>query len=323
MTFEEFRDWALESTRAAARRWEKPDNPETQILLAVDDYGARHLIPVPPIYLKEERGHVYWLRTLPVIANNRSLRFLAYRASTWGTVDPTFADAPVDDPSRFELLTLNVAGKDRYEIWSATIVRLSEGLPTISEWKGHTSQQYEFRGAIPKHLRAALDGRQGLRGPTMPAADMVLSPLDLPDDFFLFEDRSGPVDKALNATLSSYHAVNAPRTPWVQSISQAMVFPSSAAAEEETHGQAQVLVEDANPEFDGPPLGDESHYFGGMFNGSHVHRFTVNWRYAEAFCQLTLTGPPGHWTRAQVFEYVARQDRRARVALSSMRLAVK
>jgi hypothetical protein len=76
-------------------------------------------------------------------------------------------------------------------------------------------------------------------------------------------------------------------------------------------------MEDANLEFEGPGLADECHYFGGAFNGRQIRRYTAHWRYAEVFCQMTLTGPKGHWKKGQLFEYALRQDRRARAAIDS------
>jgi len=61
VTFEDFRRWALDRSLQAARRWEEPHEDEFQVLLGLDDYRAFHVVPVPPIYLKKDRGHVYWL----------------------------------------------------------------------------------------------------------------------------------------------------------------------------------------------------------------------------------------------------------------------
>lgn len=286
------------------------------MLLAVDDYGAHHRIPAPPFYVNLEQGHVYWLRTLPQIARSRSLKQVAYRTLAWAT-NPKYVDQPADDPTRQELLMLHIAEKSRYEVWRAPIRRPASGPPGLDDWTLHASDPAGLGGALPKTIRASLNCRQGQRGPTMPAADMVMSPWDVPDDFVPLEPACGPIDKALDHTLSSYEVGYGPKLPGVLIISQALVFPSTAAAKDEARGETEALTQDANPEFDGPQLADETHYFAGALNGSHIHRFTAHWRYADIFCQLTLTGPPRHYTKEQLFKYASRQDRRARAALDS------
>ena len=61
VTFEDFRQWALERSTRAARRWEDPYDDEMQVLLGQDDYGATHIVAVPPFFSIQERGHVSWL----------------------------------------------------------------------------------------------------------------------------------------------------------------------------------------------------------------------------------------------------------------------
>lgn len=315
MAFEDFRQWALESSRAAAFRWEEPDDDEIQVLLALDDYGAHHVIPVPPFYLKLERGHVYWLRTLPNIASNRSLVRLAYRTSAWASTDPKYADQPVDDPKRLEMLMLHIAEKGRYEVWNAEIRRSTAGLPSIREWKIQATDKEGLSGALPKHIRAAVDSWQDRRGPTMPAADMVLGPWDVPDDFLPLEQASGPLGHPDNPTLSSYVAVYRPEKPGPIIVSQTLVFPTGDGARHHVAGAVQALVETGNRELDGIQIGDESHYFSGQLDAGRLNRWTALWRYADVFCEVGIAGPPGRYTKSQLDEYAQKQDRRARAAL--------
>jgi hypothetical protein len=98
---------------------------------------------------------------------------VAYRTSAWSSYNPKYVDKPVDDPDRQELLMLHIAEKSRYEVWTAPIRRSASGLPRLDDWTRHASDPDGLGGALPKHIRAALDNRRGQRGPTMPAADLV------------------------------------------------------------------------------------------------------------------------------------------------------
>ena len=312
MTFEDFRRWALDSSRGAALRWEEPDDDQAKMLLAADDYDAYHVIPVPPLYLRLERGHVHWLAgALPDIVGNRSLHRLAFRTSAWASADPKYIDQPVDDPHRTELLMLHIAEKGRYEAWHAPLSRSRSGLPGIGEWELYATDHDGLGGALPKRIRVALDGRGGARGPTMPAADMVLGAWDVPPDYIPLPSSCGPLDYARDNTSSSYIAVFRPESPGPVILSQALVFPQRDAPPGHLEGSKEVLVSTGNEEFDGPPLGEESHYFKGKLEGDRLYRHTALWRSATVLCELALAGPPGTFKAADLHDYAAVQARRA------------
>ncbi len=249
MTFEDFRRWALDSSLGAARRWEEPLDDETKVLMAADAYEAFHVIPMPPIYLERERGHVHWLAgALPDIVTNRSLQRVAFRTSAWVSTDPKYADRPVDDPKRRELLSLQVAEKGRYEAWHAPIRRSSSGLPSIGEWEIYATDKDSLSGALPNRIRKALDNRGARRGPTMPAADMVLGSWDVPQDFFPWAAHCGPLDYASESTMSTYMALFRPESPGPTIVSQAITFAESNAPSGHIEGAVQVLRETGNGE---------------------------------------------------------------------------
>lgn len=311
MTFEDFRRWALDSSRGAALSWEEPDDDEVKVLLAADDYDAYHVIPVPPLYLGLERGHVHWLAgALPDIVSNRSLHRLAFRTSAWASADPKYIDQPVDDPRRTELLLLHIAEKGRYEAWHAPMSRSRSGLPAIGEWELYATDRDGLGGALPKRIRMALDSRGGARGPTMPAADMVLGAWDVPRDYIPLPSSCGPLDHAPDYTSSSYIAVFRPESPGPVILSQALVFPQGDAHRGHLEGATQVLVATENEEFDGPLLGEEGRYFKGKVDGDRLYRHSALWKSANVFCELALAGPPGAFNAADLYQYAAVQARR-------------
>lgn len=320
MTFEDFRRWALDSSREAALRWEEPTDGERMVLLAVDDYGSQHVIPVPPLYLRLNRGHFHWLAgALPDIVAGRSLHRLAFRTLAWASGNPKFVDQPVDDPNRTERLLLNIAERGRYEIWHAEVTRSRSGLPRIAEWALYATDQDDLGGAIPKRIRMALDSRAGARGPTMPSADMVLSPLDVPEDFVPVPSHSGPLDHARAYTVSTYVALFRPESPGPVILSQAIVFPHREATRSQAEEVMQVLVTTDNEEFGGWPLGEDSHYFEGKLDGDRLQRLTAMWRYQGVFCELAVAGPPGAFNIGDLYHYAGIQTRRVEANLRAIR----
>lgn len=316
MTFEEFRQWALDSSRGAALRWEEPEDDEVQVVLGVDDYGARHVIPMPPIFFTFDRGHVSWLNTLPQIAANRSLQRVAYRTSVWTSSNPKYEERPVDDPKRGEMLMLTVAEKGRMEIWLAEIKRSPSKLPTLGDWSLDATDKEGLRGAVPKWLRMAVDTRKGANEPTMPAADMVLGPWGVPEDMLPLESACGPLPNPTQTVMSSYRVVFRPESPGPVIISQAVASDQEGAAADYLVGAMQALKENGNEEFEGPPLGEESHYFRGTLDEGRLKRFTAVWRYSSVFCEVAVASPSGRFKASDVRRYAAIQDKRARAALA-------
>ena len=316
VTFEDFRQWALDRSRASARRWEDPYDDEIQVLLGQDDYGAFHLVPVPPIYLKHDRGHVHWLSgALADLVANRSLQRIAFRSSAWASRNPKYEDRPVDDPERTERLLLSIAEKGRFESWHAPITRSRSGVPTIGEWELYAKDEEVVGGAVPKHIRKALDGRTRSVGPTMPAADMVLGPWDVPDDLFPVQPLCGPLPNPSESATSSYRAMFRPESPGPVIMTQAAVSGQDGAASDYLLGALQVLREMGNEEFEGPPLGDECHYFRGTLDDGRIKRYTAVWRYPNVFCEVSVGSPTGRFKASDVRHYAAVQDKRARAEL--------
>ena len=271
---------------------------------------------MPPLYFRLDRGHVHWLAgALPDIVASRSLQQLAFRTSAWASHDPTFVDQPVDDPKRSELLLLHIAEKGRYEAWHAPIGRSRSDLPSVGEWELYATDKDGLSGALPKRIRMALDKRAGARGPTMPAADMVLGPWDVPDDLIPVPNLCGPLDHARENTSSSYVAVFRPESPGPVIVSQAFMFPEQDDPRGYIEGAMQALVHVNNVEFGGPPLGEEGHYFEGKLDGDRLHRYTALWRYPGVFCEVAVAGPPGGFNAADLHHYAAAQDRRVQASM--------
>jgi len=323
VTFEDFRRWALDSSRGAALRWEEPEADEVKVVLAADDYGAYHVIPMPRLYERLDRRHVHWLAgALPHIVANRSVQRLAFRTSAWASNDPRYVDQPVNDPKRFELLLLHIAEKGRYEAWHAPMGRSRSGLPSVGKWELFATDKDGLGGALPNRICMALNGRVGARGPTMPAADMVLGASDVPAEYIPLPESYGPLDYARERTLSSYVALFRPESPGPVIVSQAMVFPEADDPAGHVEGAMQALRETKNTEFAGRPLGEESHYFEGELDGGRMYRYTALWRYPSVFCEISVAGPPGRFTRADLHHYAALQSTRATAELDSRRAAI-
>ena len=317
MTFEDFRHWALNNSGEASLRWERPLDSEAQTLLAADDYGAFHMIPVPPYYLRHERGWNYWLdSSLPDIVANRSLQRVAFRASAWASRNPKYDARPVDDPDRVELLILHVAEKGRFEAWHAPIGRSRSGLPNIGEWNLYTTEKDPVGGGLAGRIGMALDKRAGAKGPTMPAADMVLGAWDIPYDYIPIPNVSGPLEHLRYRATSSYLAYFRPESPGVVIFGQAFTAPHEDDTTGYIDGAIEGLHEQGHTEFDGPRLGDRTHYVEGKADGGRQYRHTALWRYGNAFLEVAVAGPPGRFTKSQLCRYATIQDKRARAELA-------
>jgi hypothetical protein len=316
VTFEDFRRSALDSSRLAAHTWEKPEDAEALFLLGADDYDAFHVIPVPPYFLQRERGHVDWLAgALPDIVSNRSLQRVAFRASAWASRNLKYDDRPGEDPNRAELLMLHIAEKGRYEAWHAEIRSSRSRLAGIGEWQLYATEKDGLGGAVPKRLGMALENRGGTKGPTMPAAEMVLGAWDVPYDYFPMTKHCGPLDHLKGDTSSSYISLFRPESPGLAIVSQAFVVQQADDRGGLIDGSIQALHEKGHLEFGGPRLGDRTHYVEGKADSDKLYRYTALWRRANAFLEVAVAGPPGRFTKAHLFRYAAIQDDRARAVL--------
>lgn len=217
----------------------------------------------PPSYLNRERGHIHWLGVvLPHEVTNRSLHRLAFRASTWTSQKPEYADSPVDDPERGESLLLHVAERERHELWLAPI-RRSADLPSIGEWERYATDEDEVRGAISSRLRQALVRPMKPRGRTMPAANIVLTGWDVPADFYPHAEHCGPLSGARDYATSSYLAMFRPELPGPVIASQAIVFPDGYDIGDHIKGALGALNQSGSKAQVGPPLGEQVHYLEG------------------------------------------------------------
>jgi hypothetical protein len=79
----------------------------------------------------------------------------------------------------------------------------------------------------------------------------------------------------------------------------------------------QALRETGNDEFEGPPLGEESHYFRGTLDGGRLKRYTALWRYPNVFCELAAASPSDRFKVSGVRRYAAIQDKRVRAELEA------
>jgi hypothetical protein len=324
VTFDEFRQWALDQSRSATRRWEDPYDDEAQVLLGLDAHGAFHIVPVPPIYLKNDRGHVHWRGgALPDLVANRSLRRIAFRSSAWASANPKYEDRPVDDPKRTERLLLQVAEKGRFEIWYAPITRSRSGLPAVGDWELYARDREVKGGAVPTHIRRALDRPSKAQAPTMPAADMVLGPFDVPGDLFPLQSSCGPLPSLDESTTSSYRAFFRPEAAGPAILSTAIVAAVEEATSEFIEGAVRALGQLRHEEFEGPPLGNETHYFRGTIDDGRLTRYVALWRYPNVFCQVDLASPASRFKASDVRRYAAVQDKRARAVMEERRVGAR
>jgi hypothetical protein len=309
VTFEDFRRSALDSYRRGADTWERPEDAEALFLFAADDYGAVHVIPVPPFFLRHERGHVDWLAAaLPNIVSNRSLQRVAFR--------------PRDDPNRADVLMLHIAEKGRHEVWHAEIRRSRSRLAGIGDWQLYATEKDGLSGEVSKRVGMALENRGGTKGPTMPAADMVLGEWDVPCDYFPLTDYCGPLDQvARKDMISTYISLFRSETPGIAIVSQAFLLTEGEDRGGYISKSVEALHDQGLKEFRGPRLGDWTHYVEGDSNGDRLYRYAALWRRANAFLEVAVAGPYGRFTKAHLFRYAAIQDKRARSTLLNPQLA--
>jgi hypothetical protein len=106
-------------------------------------------------------------------------------------------------------------------------------------------------------------------------------------------------------------------------VSHAAIANSDDAPPDYLVGAMQVLKETGNEEFDGPPLGEESHYFRGTLDGGRLQRYTALWRYPRVFREVAVASPSGRFKASDVRRYAAIQDKRARAELEALQPAAK
>src|SRR5216683_3991147 len=310
-SFDAFREWALAASSRAARRWEDPHADEMPILYGQDCYDDRHEIPVPPIYLRHRRGHIGWLtQQVPVEVANRSLYRLCLRISVWTGDADKYNDLSAD-PVRTELLLNIVAEHGRREVWQAPIHRDKSGVPTLGSWEEYDADPSQ--GPLLHLIDDALRHSKGKRGRTMPAANMVLGPYDVPTDFFpdYRVYASGPIDwVGEDRVVSSYKAAFRTEQPDHVIVSVCYVFTPGYGLDDHIHGALGALSRMGNREFDGPRMGERSHRFDGPLDNGRLHKYQVLWSQGNVLCELGLVGPPGYFKAHKLNSLAATQHAR-------------
>jgi hypothetical protein len=312
MNFDAFRDWALAASRRAALRWEDAAADEIPVVNAQDEYGDLHEIAIPPIYIRHNRGHIGWMaQGLPAEVGNRSLFRLCLRISAWTGDGNRYADLSTD-PDRSELLLNVVAEPGRREVWQARIHRDKSGLPKLDSW--HQYDAHEFSPLL-QLIDDALRRRKGKRGPTMPAANMVLGPYDVPRDFFpdYRGNTCGSVEWVTpDSVVSSYKVSFRPERPDHVILSLCYFFTPSYGLDGHIEGALGSLRNSGNKEVAAPKIGERAYAFDGLLDNGRLHKYQVLWCQGSILCELGLVGPPGYFKLQQLNELAAMQNSRLR-----------
>ncbi len=320
MSFEAFRDWALAASTSAALRWEDPTADEVPLTYAQDLYGDLHEIAIPPVYLRHKGGHIGWMtQLLPLEVANRSLHRLCLRISAW-TGDPDKYEDLSGDPDRTELLLNVVAERGRREVWQAPIERDKSGLPRLGSWR--KSPAAAPQGRLFQLIDDALRHGSEKKGRTIPAANMVLGPYDVPIGYFpdWRGNACGPIEWVPPGdVLSTYRASYRPEQPDHVILSLCYVFSRDYGLDDHMQGALGALKEAGNTEIAGPKIGDRSHFFDGLLDNGRLQKFQALWTHGNIVCELGLAGPPGFFKAPELIALAATQDSRVQGELRARR----
>jgi len=313
MDFNAFRNWALAASRRAALRWEDATADEMPVMYGQDHYGDLHEIAIPPVYLRHARGHIGWMtQLLPVEVASRSLHRLCLRISAWTGDGNTYKDLSTD-PGRTELLLNVVAEPGRHEVWQGRIDRDMSGLPRLGSWHEYSANEFSVEGPLLELIGNALGHGNGKRGRTMPAANMVLGPYDVPRHFFpdWRGNACGPVDWVpQDQSVSSYKATFRPEQSGHVILSLCCFFSPSYSLDGHIQGALGALTNNGNIEIAGPRIGERSHLFDGPLDNGRLHKYQALWRQGNILCELGLVGPPGYFKPHQLDGLAAAQNTR-------------
>ena len=210
-----------------------------------------------------------------------------------------------------------VEGK-RAQAWGAPITRTASGLPKLAEWEQFADEDEGSGGPVHDYLHKALNEPVGKNGRTMPAANMVLGPYDVPADFFpdWRGEVCGPLNFLREVCQSSYRVLFRPERADHAILSQAICFKPS-------HDVSQYMAEalgalrSHNEELGGPAFGDEAHYFSGNLDGKRLHKLQAIWRHANVVMDLGLSGPPGTYRMGQLIHLASTQAARLDAELAA------
>jgi hypothetical protein len=281
------------------------------ILYGQDRYGDLHEIAIPPIYLRHNRGHLGWMtQLLPVEVANRSLYRLSLRISVWTGDGDKYKDLSTD-PGRIELLTNVVADRGRREVWQARIDRDKSGLPRLGSWQKYSANSAQ--SPLLKLIDGALQNSSGKRGRTMPAANMVLGPYDVPRDFFpdFRGDACGPIAWfPQDRVVSTYQATFRLEHPGHVIISLCYVFSPDYGLNDHIGGALRTLENSGNKEIAGPKIGERSHSFDGTLDNGRLHKYQALWKHRNILCELALAGPRGYFKARELNRLAAIQNAR-------------
>jgi len=311
MSFDAFRDWALAASTRAARRWEDPTADEVPLAYAQDLYGDLHEIVIPPVYSEREGGHIGWMtQLLPVEVANRSLSRLCLRISAWSGDADKYKDLSAD-PDRTEFLLNVVAERGRRELWHARIERDNSGLPSLGAWRQYPARTTQ--GRLFRLIEDALRHGPKKKGRTMPAANMVLGPYDVPADYFpdYRGNACGPIEwVAPNDVVCTYKATFRPRQPDYVILTLCYIFTPEYGLDDHLQGALGALKQNGHREIAGPKIGDRSHFFDGFLDKGRLHKYQALWTHGTILCELGLAGPPGFFQAAELSALATAQDSR-------------
>jgi hypothetical protein len=244
---------------------------------------------------------------------------LSLRISAWTGDSSKYKDLSVD-PARTELLLNVVAEPGRHEVWQARIDRDKSGLPSLGSWNEYNANEFDVGGPLVQLINDAIGHGNGKRGRTMPAANMVLGPYDVPRDFFpdFRGNACGPVDwVAQDRIVSSYKAAFRREQPDHVILSVCCYFSPRYGLDGHIYGALEALRNSGNKEIAGPRIGERSHLFDGPVDNGRLHKYQAVWRQGNILCELGILGPSGYFKPHQLSELAAVQNGRLQAELSA------
>src|SRR5207245_11572506 len=135
------------------------------------------------------------------------------------------------------------------------IERDKSGLPRLGLWQKYPANA--FQGQLLKLINDALSRGSSKKGRTMPAANMVLGPYDVPRDYFpdYRGNACGPVEWVTeDDVVSSYKASFRPEQPDHVILSLCYVFSHDYGLDDHIRGALEARRHRCNTENGGPTV---------------------------------------------------------------------
>jgi hypothetical protein len=148
-------------------------------------------------------------------------------------------------------------------------------------------------------------------GRTMPAANMVLGPYDVPGDFFPdYRGKAcGPVDWVEeDDVMATYKATFRTERPDHVILSLCYLFSPDYGLEGHIDGALGALEKSGSRVIDGPTMGDQSYFFDGSVDDGRLHKYQALWTHGNSLCELGLVGPPGFFEAPELHALAAAQN---------------